>query len=104
MSALIGVGGMFSFDADMPSRDVAKRIDWIGAALVTIGLVLIVFVLGRGELAPQGWKTPCETARVMYCIISKFLCDRHQISLHFLSSGLSWWCYSCVGSDIWNKL
>ncbi|KAG1868649.1 major facilitator superfamily domain-containing protein [Suillus subluteus] len=27
-------------------------------SLVTIGLVLIVFVLGQGEVASQGWKTP----------------------------------------------
>ena len=37
-----------------------RRVDWIGAVLVTAGLVCIMFVLGQGELAPDGWKTGCE--------------------------------------------
>ncbi|KAG1852786.1 major facilitator superfamily domain-containing protein [Suillus subalutaceus] len=55
MSALTGISGMISFDADVTSTEA---VDWIGASLVTIGLVLIVFVLGQGEVASQGWKTP----------------------------------------------
>lgn len=55
-----------SFDADKPSTETVKRVDWIGASLITVGLVLIMFVLGQGELAPQGWKTPCETAPTPY--------------------------------------
>ncbi|KAG1737059.1 major facilitator superfamily domain-containing protein [Suillus paluster] len=58
ISALTGITGMISFDADVPSTEIVERVDWIGASLVTIGLVLIVFVLGQGELASQGWKTP----------------------------------------------
>ncbi|KAG2073084.1 MFS general substrate transporter [Suillus decipiens] len=57
-SAFTGVSGLISFDADAPSSEVVKRVDWIGASLVTIGLVLIVFVLGQGEIASNGWKTP----------------------------------------------
>ncbi|KAG1735286.1 major facilitator superfamily domain-containing protein [Suillus paluster] len=57
-SALIGVSGFISFDADVPSTEAVKRVDWIGASLVTVGLVLIVFVLGQGEVASNGWKTP----------------------------------------------
>ncbi|KAG2047019.1 MFS general substrate transporter [Suillus hirtellus] len=55
MSALTGISGMISFDADVTS---AEAVDWIGVTLVTVGLVLILFVLGQGEVAPQGWKTP----------------------------------------------
>ncbi|KIK39599.1 hypothetical protein CY34DRAFT_808124 [Suillus luteus UH-Slu-Lm8-n1] len=54
-SMLTGISGMISFDADVTSTEA---VDWIGASLVTIGLVLIVLVLGQGEVAPQGWKTP----------------------------------------------
>ncbi|KAG2341241.1 efflux transporter [Suillus weaverae] len=54
-SALSGIIGMISFDADVTSTEA---VDWIGASIVTIGLVLIVFVLGQGEVASQGWKTP----------------------------------------------
>jgi MFS family permease len=57
-SAVIGVSGLISFDADVPSSEVVKRVDWIGASLVTVGLVLIVFVLAQGEIASDGWKTP----------------------------------------------
>jgi Na+/melibiose symporter-like transporter len=46
---------MISFDADVTST---AAVDWIGAFLITVGLVLIVFVLGQGEVASQGWKTP----------------------------------------------
>ncbi|KAG1820865.1 major facilitator superfamily domain-containing protein [Suillus subaureus] len=55
MSALTGISSMISFDADVTSTEA---VDWIGASLVTIGLVLLVFVLGQGEVASQGWKTP----------------------------------------------
>ena len=51
--------GLFAFDPDHPSEEPDKRVDWIGAILVTSGLVLIVFVLAQGEIAPQRWKTPC---------------------------------------------
>ncbi|KAF8992531.1 major facilitator superfamily domain-containing protein [Cyathus striatus] len=40
------VGGVISMDKDIPSQETNKRVDWIGAFLVTAGLVLIVFVLG----------------------------------------------------------
>lgn len=55
VSALTGISGMISFDADVTATEA---VDWIGASLVTVGLVLIVFVLGQGEVASQGWKTP----------------------------------------------
>ena len=46
-------------DPDLPSQETDKRVDWIGAFLVTTGLVLIVFVFGQGEVAPRQWATPC---------------------------------------------
>ncbi|KAK7040368.1 hypothetical protein VNI00_009838 [Paramarasmius palmivorus] len=50
--------GVLAFDRDLPSTEPDRRVDWIGAGLVTVGLVLVVFVLGQGEIAPQRWKTP----------------------------------------------
>ena len=50
-----------SIDNDVPSEEADKRIDWLGALLSTGGLVLIVFVLSQGDLAPQGWATPCKS-------------------------------------------
>ncbi|THU98805.1 putative efflux transporter [Dendrothele bispora CBS 962.96] len=52
------LGAFYSFERDKPSRESDRRVDWIGAFMVTAGLVLIVFVLGEGEVAPQKWATP----------------------------------------------
>lgn len=57
LSALTVIGAIVSIDADKPSDEPDKRVDWLGAALVTAGLTLIVFVLSDGEIAPQGWRT-----------------------------------------------
>ncbi|KAF9456825.1 major facilitator superfamily domain-containing protein [Collybia nuda] len=58
LTAFCFIGGLMSIDPDKPSTEVDRRTDWLGAALVTVGLVLIVFVLGQGEVAPQQWATP----------------------------------------------
>ncbi|KAF8181299.1 major facilitator superfamily domain-containing protein [Pholiota molesta] len=58
LTVLCFIGGFISIDKDVPSEEVDKRIDWLGAFLATAGLVLIVFVLSQGELAPQKWGTP----------------------------------------------
>jgi len=41
-------------------QTVDKRIDWVGAALVTVGLILLQFVISDGQNAPHGWKTGCK--------------------------------------------
>lgn len=57
---LIGmVAGFYSIPPDHVSTEVDKRVDWLGAFLVTAGLVLIVFVLSDGEVAPNQWATSC---------------------------------------------
>jgi predicted MFS family arabinose efflux permease len=60
------VGGAISIEADHPTRHandpMDRRVDWLGAFLVTAGLVLIVFVLSDGETSPNGWKTSCTSA------------------------------------------
>lgn len=38
-----------------------RRVDWLGAFLVTAGLVLVVFVLSDGEVAPRQWATACKS-------------------------------------------
>ncbi|KAI0729086.1 efflux transporter [Fomitopsis betulina] len=58
LSAATFIGGLLSFNADLPSTEKDRRVDWLGAFLVTAGLVLIVFVLSDGSIAPNGWKTP----------------------------------------------
>ena len=66
--------GFFVIEKDEPSTEDDKRVDWIGAALVTAGLVLIVFVLSDAPTTPKGWKNPCEFSfPPMICIFSEFI-------------------------------
>ena len=40
------------------SEHTLKGLDWIGVVLSAISIFCIVFPLGEGGNAPQGWKTP----------------------------------------------
>ncbi|KAI0077783.1 MFS general substrate transporter [Panus rudis PR-1116 ss-1] len=57
ISALVFIGGLFSMDKDVIDKTMDRRLDWIGALLVTAGLVFIVFVLSDGSIAENGWAT-----------------------------------------------
>ena len=65
-SALGIILGFFCIDKDLPSHEEDRRVDWIGALLVTSGLVLIVFVLSDSPTAPSGWKTDCQYISLRY--------------------------------------
>ncbi|KJA16451.1 hypothetical protein HYPSUDRAFT_207046 [Hypholoma sublateritium FD-334 SS-4] len=69
LTTLCLVGGFISFDKDIPSDEADKRIDWVGAFLITAGLVLVVFVLGDGEIAPKKWRTPYIIAFIILGVI-----------------------------------
>lgn len=58
-AGLAAAVGTLGFLAVLPDRhlDTDRRIDWVGAALVTSGLVLLMFAISSGEAAPQGWRT-----------------------------------------------
>jgi len=61
LAVLIAVGGALTVDADRPCEEKKDwRVDWIGSALVTCGLVFITFALSDGAIAPRGWHTSCE--------------------------------------------
>ncbi|TEB31658.1 MFS general substrate transporter [Coprinellus micaceus] len=58
LNAAAALGGILSIAPDSEEfLPEDKRIDWLGSFLVTAGLVLIVFVLSQGEIAPQRWRT-----------------------------------------------
>lgn len=82
LGVLVLFGGIYSIDADHPSKtqhngdagangsqyghdgveqDIDRRVDWLGAFLVTAGLVLVTFVLAQGPVV--GWETGCEYLR-----------------------------------------
>lgn len=46
----------------IPDRhlDTDRRVDWVGAGIITVGLVLLQFSISDAESAPNGWKTGCE--------------------------------------------
>lgn len=52
--------GFFVFEEDELSTEEDRRVDWIGGALITVGLILIVFVLSDLPTARKGWKSHCE--------------------------------------------
>ena len=91
------LSGLYSIDADLPSQETDKRVDWIGALLVTTGLVLIVFVLGQGDIAPRQWATPC-----MYWIKILQIDNQHiaQISLYSSLLVSYSWASSYAGNTI----
>ncbi|KAF8836185.1 efflux transporter, partial [Paxillus ammoniavirescens] len=78
-AALCFLGGLTSFDADKVSSEIDRRVDWIGALLVTTGLVLIVFVLGQGPIA--GWNSPYIIALLIIGVIlvGMFLVWEHHL-------------------------
>ncbi|EAU84975.2 efflux protein [Coprinopsis cinerea okayama7 len=69
MTFLSMVCGVFCIRSDTPPVDVDKRIDWLGALIISAGLVLIVFVLGQGEIAPNKWATPYIIALLIVGVI-----------------------------------
>ncbi|KAF9048977.1 major facilitator superfamily domain-containing protein [Panaeolus papilionaceus] len=69
LTSLCFIAGLFSIDADEPSTETDRRVDWIGSALVSIGLILIVFVLSQGEIASQKWATSYIIALLVVGIV-----------------------------------
>lgn len=68
VNVLCLIGGLLSIDEDAPHPKDDKKVDWIGASLITIALVMILFVLGDGESAPKRWATGCKChCRIFVC-------------------------------------
>ena len=62
----------------------SRRVDWVGAILVTAGLTFIVFILSDGPSAPDGRKTGCRSLRVrISCVV---LTPRQTIPVFLLIS------------------
>ncbi|KAF9263696.1 putative efflux transporter [Marasmius fiardii PR-910] len=87
--------GLFFIERDQPLQELERRVDWIGAFLVTTGLVLIVFVLGQGEVAPRQWATPYIIVLIITGVIFLILFALWQRHLELvadqeLSQNLRW--------------
>lgn len=101
LSVLVLLGGIFFIDNDLPSTERDKRVDWIGAVLVTVALCLITFVLGEGELAPQRWDTPYIIALLVVGIVLLVLFIAWQWFLERDQSGR--WCPPLMKLSLWTR-
>jgi len=79
LSGLCVLGCLMSFDADELSSEADARVDWIGAMLVTVGLVLVVFALGQAPIA--GWRTPYIIACLVVgmILVAVFVAWEHHL-------------------------
>jgi len=68
-----------------------RRVDWIGAFLVTSGLVLLTFSLGEGETAPNGWRTSYIISSLFLSILllGTFLVWEHHLGQQVSSNSSS---------------
>lgn len=57
VACLIIVCAVIFIPADRAVQDSNRSVDWVGAALITSGLVLLTFTLAGGEGAPNGVRT-----------------------------------------------
>ncbi|EJU05737.1 hypothetical protein DACRYDRAFT_20129 [Dacryopinax primogenitus] len=85
IGALTLIGAWFSFPPDAPLAE-DRRVDWTGALLITVGLVLFTFVLGQGEIAPQGWRTPYIIALLVVGLMMIFLFILWEYHVEFRTS------------------
>ncbi|KAI1786595.1 efflux transporter [Ganoderma leucocontextum] len=96
LSALCCLGGFISIDADVPYVLLDKRVDWLGAFLVTAGLTFIIFILSDGPVAPDGWKTGFIIALLIVgvlLLVLFVLWERYLEQVHARGGYLSqrWW-------------
>ncbi|KAG8957580.1 hypothetical protein FRC00_003783 [Tulasnella sp. 408] len=69
MTALAGLAVFYVVPKDVRSENRDKRVDWVGAAVITTSLVLLLFVLAQGEVASNQWKTGYIIALLIVSIL-----------------------------------
>lgn len=60
LAVLAGLAVFFAVPRDKFDSTADRRVDWLGAAMITVSLVMLLFALAQGEVASNGWSTPCE--------------------------------------------
>ncbi|KAL7279527.1 hypothetical protein ACG7TL_007373 [Trametes sanguinea] len=96
LAAMCCLGALVSVDDDFASGIADRRIDWIGACLITIGMTFIIFVLSDGSIAPDGWKTGYIIALLIvgFTLLALFVCwERCLERLHARDDAppAKWW-------------
>ncbi|ORY33741.1 efflux protein [Naematelia encephala] len=77
----IGILAFFFVPSDAYQTE-DKRIDWIGAALVTVGLIFLQFVISDGQNAPHGWRTSYIIALLIvsvFLLVGFFVWERYVV-------------------------
>ncbi|KAG9017798.1 hypothetical protein FRB93_004609 [Tulasnella sp. JGI-2019a] len=58
LAVLAALAVFFAVPTDKLDDTADRRVDWLGAAIVTCSLVMLLFSLAQGEVASNGWGTP----------------------------------------------
>jgi len=58
IAAITMIAAALAIHKDKPSEEKDRRVDWIGAAISTVALVLLTFALAQSSSAKDGWRTP----------------------------------------------
>jgi len=69
LSALSFAIAVVAIEKDSVEKHDDSSIDWIGAVLITAGLVLLLFVLSQGQIAQKGWSTPYIIALLIVSVL-----------------------------------
>lgn len=85
MAGVISVAGIFFIPPPPPSVLALKKgakaasVDWVGAGLITVGLVMLMFALTEGNVV--GWATPWVPALIVVSvlIIALFVLWQHYL-------------------------
>lgn len=80
LGAVVFVVGYFAIENDPPAPNQDKRIDWIGAFLVTSGLVLITFSLS--DASSIGWSSPVIISLLIigFILVSSFIAWEYHLT------------------------
>ncbi|OSC97830.1 efflux transporter [Trametes coccinea BRFM310] len=96
LAAMCCIGAISSMENDFSRHIPDRRVDWIGAFLVSAGLTLIIFVLSDGSIAPNGWKTGYIIALLVvgvFLLLLFVLWQHHleQLQNSLVQSPKRWW-------------
>ncbi|KAG8839514.1 hypothetical protein FRC18_010293 [Serendipita sp. 400] len=82
LGAVVLLAGHFAMDPDTHNVSTDRRVDWIGAFLVTSGLVLFTFALG--DAPTVGWSSPRTIALLVSgpILVVIFLLWEHHLIAH----------------------
>ncbi|KAI8995706.1 efflux transporter [Trametes punicea] len=109
LSFVCCIGAIMSIDNDVPYGLTDRRVDWLGAFLVTAGLTLIIFALSDGGIAPDGWKTGYIIALLIvgfFLVVIFVFWEHHLEQLHnrHEASLEKWWTPSPLMSvTVWTR-